>query len=131
GRAFDFNIFASELFNRIDVRKSQSACVEEGSLGATVDWCTGRPFDYDAFTLVGSVQGGYNDLSESIDPRATGLISFTNDAGSFGALCSVAHSERDVDQIGHNPGRGEANKHNPSGLDYWRNHHDRTGAVDH
>lgn len=129
GRAFDFNIFASELFNRIDVRKSQSASVEEGSLGATVDLSTGKPFDYDAFTLVGSVQGGYNDLSESIDPRATGLISFTNDAGNFGALFSVAYSERDVDQIGHNSGRWEANNNNPSGMDYWRNHEDLPEAV--
>jgi iron complex outermembrane receptor protein len=46
GRGFDFNVFASELFNRIDVRKTPSADVEEGSLGATVDLTTGHPFDY-------------------------------------------------------------------------------------
>lgn len=124
GRAFDFNIFASELFNRIDVRKSQSASVEEGSLGATVDLSTGKPFDYDAFTLVGSVQGGFNDQSESLDPRATGLVSFTNDAGNFGALFSVAYSERDVDQIGHNSGRWEANAndHSAGKTDFWQNY---------
>src|SRR5688572_13353153 len=32
-RSFDFNIFASELFSRIDVKKTQSAEMEEGSLG--------------------------------------------------------------------------------------------------
>ena len=37
GRGFDFNVFASELFNNITVRKTASADVEEGSLGATVD----------------------------------------------------------------------------------------------
>src|SRR5687767_1869213 len=47
GRGFDFNTFASELFNSITVRKTSSAEVEEGSLGATVDLRTGRPFDYD------------------------------------------------------------------------------------
>ena len=36
-RAFDFNVFASELFSRLTVRKSASAEVDEGSLGATVD----------------------------------------------------------------------------------------------
>jgi outer membrane receptor protein involved in Fe transport len=36
-RAFDFNVFASELFNSITVRKTASAETEEGSLGATVD----------------------------------------------------------------------------------------------
>src|SRR5262245_38666994 len=53
GRQFDFNIFASELFNRITVRKSTSAALEEGSLGATVDLRAARPFDYDGFTLAG------------------------------------------------------------------------------
>ncbi len=36
-RGFDFNVFASELFNSVTVRKSASAEVDEGSLGATVD----------------------------------------------------------------------------------------------
>jgi hypothetical protein len=45
GRGFDFNIFASDLFNSIAVRKTASADVEEGSLGATVDLNTARPFD--------------------------------------------------------------------------------------
>src|SRR5215213_1277665 len=33
-RGFDFNVFAAELFNQITVRKSASADVDEGSLGA-------------------------------------------------------------------------------------------------
>jgi iron complex outermembrane recepter protein len=36
-RQFDFNVFASELFNNITARKTSSAEVEEGSLGATRD----------------------------------------------------------------------------------------------
>jgi iron complex outermembrane receptor protein len=119
GRAFDFNIFASELFSRIDVRKSQSAEIEEGSLGATVDLATGKPLDYDSFTFVTSVQGGYNEQSESVDPRATALISFSNEPGTFGALFSVAYSEREVEQRGHNSGRWEANA--ASGINRWAN----------
>ena len=49
-RGFDFNVFASELFNSITVRKSSSADVDEGSLGATVDLQSGRPFDYKGLT---------------------------------------------------------------------------------
>ncbi len=49
-RGFDFNVFASDLFSQLIVRKTASADVEEGSLGATVDLRTGRPFDYDGFT---------------------------------------------------------------------------------
>lgn len=127
GRAFDFNIFASELFSRIDVRKSQSAEVSEGSLGATVDLATGKPLDYDAFTFVTSFQGGYNDQSESVDPRGTALISFTNEPGTFGALFSVAYSEREVDQKGHNTGRWERNSN--TGVNRWANSADLPSEV--
>ncbi|GAM96579.1 tonB-dependent receptor [alpha proteobacterium U9-1i] len=94
GRGFDFNVFASDLFNAITVRKTSSAETEEGSLGATVDLRTGRPFDYRGFTLAGSGQVGYNDLSESYDPRGAFLVS--NTWGDFGALFSVAWSHRDA-----------------------------------
>ena len=78
GRQFDFNTFASELFNSITVRKTASADVEEGSLGATVDLQTARPFDFDEdLTLVGSVAAGYNDFSGSWDPKLAGLVSTT------------------------------------------------------
>ncbi len=96
GRGFDFNTFASELFNAITVRKTASAEIEEGSLGATVDLRTARPFDYDGATLVTSVQGMYNDLSENIDPRAAFLVSNTFADGRFGALLSVAYTEREL-----------------------------------
>jgi iron complex outermembrane receptor protein len=36
GRAFDFNVFAADLFNTMTVRKTPSAETEEGSLGASV-----------------------------------------------------------------------------------------------
>jgi hypothetical protein len=76
-RNFDFNTFASELFTNLTVRKTSSADTEEGSLGATVDLHTGRPFDYDGLTIAGSLQGGYNDLSSEVNPRAAFLVSNT------------------------------------------------------
>lgn len=91
-RSFDFNIFASELFNSIKVAKTSSADQEEGSLGATVDLSVARPFDYDGFNFVVGGQLGYNDLQEDMDPRATALISNTFADGKFGALLSVAYS---------------------------------------
>ncbi|MDZ4361899.1 TonB-dependent receptor [Brevundimonas sp.] len=95
GRGFDFNVFASELFNRITVRKTAAAETEEGSLGATVDLQTTRPFDYDGFTLAASFQGGWNDLAEEFSPRGAFLISNTfGDNDQFGALVSVAYGER-------------------------------------
>ena len=65
GRGFDFNVFASELFKELTVRKTPSAEVEEGSLGATVDLATARPFDFTKFTMAASAKLGYNDLGKS------------------------------------------------------------------
>jgi iron complex outermembrane receptor protein len=93
-RSFDFNTFASELFNSITIRKTSAAEVEEGSLGATVDLRSGRPFDYDGFTVVTSAQASYNDIQEDVDPRGAFLISNTFADGRFGALFSAAYSER-------------------------------------
>lgn len=96
GRSFDFNIFASDLFNQITVRKTASANVDEGSLGATVDLMAARPFDYNKFTLAAAGQVGYNDLSESFDPRASFLVSNVFGDGRFGALLSVAYSKLEL-----------------------------------
>lgn len=94
GRGFDFNVFASELFQSIVVRKTQSAELDEGSLGATVDLQTARPFDFDGFRTALSGQASYNDVTEDTNPRAAGLISWANDDKTFGALFSAAYSER-------------------------------------
>lgn len=99
-RAIDFNVFASELFNRIDVHKSQTAAVEEGGLAATVDLYTAKPFDMPGFRAGFSGQIGYNDLTEENDPRVSAMISNTFADDSFGVLFSIAQTERTVRQEG-------------------------------
>lgn len=96
GRDFDFNVFAADLFSQLIVRKTPSADVDEGSLGATVDLRTARPFDYDGFTAAGTVQAVHSDSAESTTPRFAGLIGNTFADGKFGALLSVAYSERET-----------------------------------
>ncbi|MEO6103947.1 MAG: TonB-dependent receptor, partial [Pseudoxanthomonas sp.] len=93
-RNFDFNVFASDLFSQLIVRKTASADVDEGSLGATVDLRTARPFDYAGFTAAGSLQGSFNDVTDTTDPRFAGLIANSWADGAIGALLSVAYSER-------------------------------------
>jgi iron complex outermembrane receptor protein len=100
GRGFDFNVFASDLFNAITVRKTAEAATEEGSLGATVDLTTSRPFDYNGFKFVASAQEGYNDLSEKYNPRGAFMVSNTWADGTFGALLSVAYGKRDTKDVG-------------------------------
>ncbi len=94
-RSFDFSVFASELFSELTVRKTYSADVDEGSLGATVDLQTPRPLSYtDDFTFAASAQGTYDDLRGRVSPRVTGLISkkFLDD--TFGIAASIAYTKR-------------------------------------
>lgn len=121
GRGFDFNVFASELFNSITIRKTQSAEVEEGSLGATVDLRTSRPFDYKGLKIGGSIQYGYNDLSQEWDPRVAALFSNTFMDGQLGVLASLAYSERNLLEEGFSSVRWERASdnggfQNPAGL---------------
>jgi TonB-dependent receptor len=95
-RGFDFNAFDSELFTRLAVRKTASADIEEGGLGATLDLQTARPFDYDGFTIATTAQLGYNDRSEESDPRAAFQISNTFADDRFGALLALSWSERNT-----------------------------------
>lgn len=105
GRGFDFNTFSSDLFSSLTVRKTNSAEVQEGSLGATVDLKAAQPFDYDGFVFSASGQLGYNDLSEENDPSAAFLVSNTFADGKFGALFSLSYSERKVQDEGASTGR--------------------------
>ncbi len=99
-RGFDFNVFASELFNTIIVRKSTQADIDEGSLGATVDLLTSRPFDLGGFKASASFQDRYNDLAKKNDPRAAFLISNVFGDNRFGVLLSGAYSKRNLYEEG-------------------------------
>ncbi|WP_394646475.1 TonB-dependent receptor [uncultured Sphingomonas sp.] len=100
-RAFDFNVFASELFNSIVVHKTAEASLDEGSLGAVVDLNTGNPLGgKKGVTLVGSTQASYNDLSKNWGPRLAGLLSYKNEAGTFGASVSAAYSKTNNLEMG-------------------------------
>jgi TonB-dependent receptor len=107
GRGFDFNVFAADLFNSITVRKSLSAEIEEGSLGATVDLQTARPFDYKGFTMAAGGQLGYNDLNEDVAKRGTFMVSNRWADGKLGALLSVAWGQRTVAEDATNTTRWE------------------------
>lgn len=102
-RAFDFNIFASELFNSIVVHKTAEASLDEGSLGAVVDLNTGNPLGgKEGFTFVASAQGSYNDLSKKVGPRVAGLLSWKSPDGTLGVALSGAYSHTDNLELGNN-----------------------------
>jgi iron complex outermembrane receptor protein len=98
GRNFDFNLFASELFNSIVVHKTAAADLDEGSLGAVVDLNTARAFNYDeGFTFVAAATGAYNDLSNTVNPRLTGLVAYRDPGGLWGATASAAYTRARLD----------------------------------
>jgi iron complex outermembrane receptor protein len=100
GRNFDFNLFASELFNSIVVHKTASADLEEGSLGAVVDLNTARAFDYKkGFTFVVGATAAYNDLADTIRPRLTALAAYHDPDNVWGASASVAYSRVRLDAV--------------------------------
>lgn len=102
-RAFDFNVFASELFSSIVVHKTAEASLDEGSLGAVVDLNTGNPLaGKSGFTAALSAQASYNDLSEKTGPRVAGLLSWVNDAGTLGFAVSAAYSDQKTLELGNN-----------------------------
>ena len=100
GRAFDFNVFASELFNRIDINKSYRAELEEGGLAGTVQLYTPRPFDKKGTRVTVAAKGGFNTLTQAFDPRVAVLASQTFWDDRVGVLASVAYTQRTVRQEG-------------------------------
>jgi TonB-dependent receptor len=102
GRSFDFNVFPSEIFSALSVRKTPSADVEEGSLGATVDLRAPHPLDFPVdmvFTSTG--RGVYNEVSKDVDPRLSMLVSKKFFEGTFGVLGSVAFQKRNIREVGY------------------------------
>jgi iron complex outermembrane recepter protein len=102
GRGFDFNIFSSDLFSNLIVRKTASAEVDEGSLGATVDLQAAKPFDFDEPRFVLAAQASYNDLADDTNPGASFLASDQWLEGRLGGLLSVSYDERHLIEEGAN-----------------------------
>lgn len=99
-RAFDFDVFASELFTSATVRKSQSASDAAGGISGIVDLRTPRPFDFDGLELALSASGQINEKGgvdgnyfSDIDPRISGLAAWQDQERRFGATFSFAYTE--------------------------------------
>ena len=99
-RAFDFNIFASEMFSQINIYKSHAANLDEGGIGGTVGLYTAKPFDFDEQKMVVSGSLGTNSHTSDSSPRVNAF--YTNNWGNFGVLASIFYSERDTAEKGVN-----------------------------
>ncbi|HTM82272.1 MAG TPA: TonB-dependent receptor [Asticcacaulis sp.] len=101
-RSFDFNIFASELFSKVEVEKTFQASQNEGGMGGTVGLFTGKPFDYGVGSKGAvSFKLGTNEYTKDTQPRIAALYSYNWD-NKFGVAFSVAYSKRETTEQGHN-----------------------------
>lgn len=105
-RAFDFNLFAAELFKSLIVHKTAEAQLDEGSLGAVVDLNTGHPLGgRTGLSGAVNVQGYYNDLSSKLTPKVSGLVNWKSPDGTLGVNASVAYSKGKTLELGNNSTR--------------------------
>jgi TonB-dependent receptor len=102
GRSFDFNVFPTEIFTSLAVRKTPTADVEEGSLGATVDLQAPHPLDQKGdFVVSATGRAIYNTVSEKADPRLSLLVSKKLAGGTIGVLGSFSYSDRKTREVGY------------------------------
>ncbi|MBY8827069.1 TonB-dependent receptor [Hephaestia mangrovi] len=93
GRTFNYALLAPQLVDRVDVYKSPEARIDEGSIGGTVNVITRRPLEMDPFTGAASLGYLYNDRSKKGDIQGSALLSWHNDADTFGVLASFQRSK--------------------------------------
>ncbi len=100
-RAFNYLTLPSEIVGQLQVYKSPTADLDEGGLGGSIDVITRKPLDQaDTLSISASVQGAYSELRESLDPQASGFISWKNDADTFGIMVGGVYQERDIRRDG-------------------------------
>ncbi|MEV4778565.1 TonB-dependent receptor [Burkholderia sp. LMU1-1-1.1] len=89
-RGFNYDVFASELFGRVDFYKSPLAELTEGGLGGVVDLQTPRPFDNPKRTIRYGLTDTYNTASKHHDPN--GFVLYSNTWDKLGFLIGASHS---------------------------------------
>lgn len=99
-RGFNYSILASELVSSLEVYKSPQADIDEGSIGGTVIVRTRKPMDLKSGTINLSVESVYSQLPDAWDPQISGLVSWKNEAETFGILGSVSSQKRTVRRDG-------------------------------
>jgi TonB-dependent receptor len=90
-RGFNYDVFASELFGRVDFYKTPLAELPEGGMGGVVDLQSPRPFDHPGRTVRYALSESYNTMSKKRDPM--GFALYSNTWGKWGFLLGGSHSE--------------------------------------
>ncbi len=98
-REVDLDLFPTELFTQLTVKKTSSAAMIEGGAAGTVDMRSARPFDNPGAQLTYSVQGQQNQGVANMGTRGVLIASDTWDSG-LGALIGVTGVNNPIDVKG-------------------------------
>jgi len=99
-RSFNYTMLPSVIVKGLEVYKSPSASMDEGSIGGTVVLRTRRPLDMDANSGSISLEAQYSDVSEETDPLAAAMYSWKNEDENFGVMVSAVKQDRSLERQG-------------------------------
>jgi iron complex outermembrane receptor protein len=100
-RGFNYDILPSELVGSLDVYKSPSADLDEGSIGGLVIVKTRKPLQFKKpLTAQFSVEATYSELPKKTDPQVSGLASWKNDESTVGVLLALSRQKRTMRRDG-------------------------------
>ncbi|MBI3712788.1 MAG: TonB-dependent receptor [Burkholderiales bacterium] len=94
-RSFNYSLLPSELIGGMDVYKSAQADLTEGGIGGTVIVKTRKPLDLKSGTAFVGVKLGKGSVSDKMTKDLSGLVSWKNDANTFGILIAGATEKGD------------------------------------
>ncbi len=108
-RNFNYLVMPSDVVGQLQVYKSPKADMEEGGIGGTVNVLTRKPLDIDPFVAAVAVEGAYTERADSFDPQVSGVLSWSNAAGTFGILAAGVYQKRNIrrdgfEVLGYDPG---------------------------
>jgi iron complex outermembrane receptor protein len=99
-RSFNYTLLPSAIVQTLEVHKSPTAMIDEGSIGGTVILKTRRPLDMDANTVSLGLEAAYSDASGETDPSVNAMYSWKNENESFGVMVSAVKQDRTVERQG-------------------------------
>ena len=100
-RGFNYDILPSEIVGSLDVYKSPSADLDEGSIGGLVIVKTRKPLQFKKpLTMQFSGEATYSELPKKTDPQLSGLVNWNNDARTFGVLVAISDQKRTMRRDG-------------------------------
>jgi TonB-dependent receptor len=98
-REVDLDLFPTELFTQLTVKKSATADMIEGGTSGTVNMRSARPFDNPGAHLVYDIQGTKNQKADKWGEHGSIIASKTFDSG-FGALVGFVGVQNKVRTTG-------------------------------